>query len=116
VRHRAAANKEETDMEITLGSVSSIPMGEGRTFRIGDRHIAVFHGRKGQIFASQADCPHRGGPLADGLLGGNTLVCPLHAWAFDLETGQSNNGQCTLQTYPVRLNTTGHIVVEVSGT
>lgn len=100
-------------MEITLGSVSSIPMGEGRTFRVGARHIAVFHARPGQVFAAQATCPHRGGPLADGLLGGRTLVCPLHSWAFDLETGKSSNAECTLQTYPARLDTTGHIVVEV---
>jgi nitrite reductase (NADH) small subunit len=49
----------------------------------------------------QAACPHKGGPLADGLVGGTTLICPLHAWKFDLATGQALFGDCGLKTYPV---------------
>jgi nitrite reductase (NADH) small subunit len=100
-------------MEVTLGSLMSVPIGEGRTFDIGTRKIAVFHTRNGEVFASQAECPHKRGPLADGLLGGNTLVCPLHSWKFDLGTGRSDNGQCALETYPARLNRAGQIVVDV---
>ncbi len=100
-------------MEVTLGSLSSIPPGEGRTFDVGAFKIAVFHTRQGEVFAAQAECPHRKGPLADGLIGGKSLVCPLHSWKFDLETGQSDNGQCGLKTYPARLSRAGQIVVEV---
>jgi len=103
-------------MEITLGSLSSIPPGEGRAFAVGKRRIAVFHTREGQVLAVQADCPHRGGPLADGLLGGNTLICPLHAWKFDLESGKAETGDCHLETYAARLNRAGQIVVEVRAT
>ena len=52
------------------GPVASIPAGEGRTFPAGTKRIAVFRTRQGALFASQADCPHRGGPLADGLSAG----------------------------------------------
>ena len=102
-------------MEITLGALSAIPLGEGRAFAVGKRRIAVFHTREGQVLAVQADCPHRGGPLADGLVGGNTLVCPLHSWKFDLKSGKAESGDCSLETYAARLNRAGQIVVEVRG-
>jgi nitrite reductase (NADH) small subunit len=84
-----------------LGTISQIPQGEGRNFQVDDRQIAVFHARSGQLFATQASCPHRQGPLADGLVGGTTLVCPLHEWSFDLTTGKALNGACGIAVYPV---------------
>ena len=51
-----------------LGSVERIPLGEGRSFRIEDTLIAIFRTRKSEVFATQATCPHKGGPLADGIL------------------------------------------------
>jgi nitrite reductase (NADH) small subunit len=100
-------------MEVTLGSLSAIPPGEGRAFAVGKRRIAVFHTRQGEVLAVQAECPHRGGPLADGLIGGSTLVCPLHAWKFDLHSGKADNGGCSLETYVARLNRAGQIVIDV---
>ena len=90
--------------EYRLGPVSQIPPGEGREFPIGGALIAVFHARNGAVYATQATCPHRNGPLADGLLGGSTLVCPFHAWKFDLTTGKPLLGDCALTIYPVRLS------------
>jgi nitrite reductase (NADH) small subunit len=100
-------------MEVTLAPLSAIPEGEGRTFRVGSVRLAVFRSRQGQLFATQADCPHKGGMLADGLLGGCTLVCPLHAQRFDLMTGQALNGDCNLKTYKARLSAAGQIMVEL---
>jgi nitrite reductase (NADH) small subunit len=100
-------------MEVTLAPMSSIPEGEGRTFHVGNTRLAVFRSRQGQLFATQAECPHRHGMLADGLLGGCTLVCPLHALKFDLTTGQALNGDCSLKMYPARLSPAGQIVVDV---
>lgn len=102
-------------MEVTLGSLDAVPRGEGRTFVVGERRIAVFHTRQGDIYATQADCPHRGGPLADGLLGGATLVCPLHAWKFDLQTGLASDGKCSLEVYAVRVGRNGQLLLELSG-
>jgi nitrite reductase (NADH) small subunit len=101
-------------MEITLGPLSAVPPGEGRAFEVGTRRIAVFRTRDGQLFAAQAECPHRGGPLADGLIGRGTLICPLHSWKFDLKTGQTPNGDCRLRTYPARLGKSGQILVELA--
>jgi nitrite reductase (NADH) small subunit len=100
-------------MEITLGPLAAIPEGEGRTFDTGTRRIAVFRTREGRVFASQAECPHRSGPLADGLVGGSTLICPLHAWKFDLATGRALSGECSIKTYPARVTQAGQIAVEV---
>jgi nitrite reductase (NADH) small subunit len=100
-------------MEVTLGSLAEIPCGEGRTFVVGPRRIAVFHTRQGAVYATQAECPHRAGPLADGLLGGSMLVCPLHSWKFDLQTGLSADGSCSLAVYPVRVGRNGQLIVEL---
>ncbi len=98
---------------IRLGPVTDIPKGEGRTFDVGPLQVAVFHGRDGRVFATQAQCPHRNGPLADGLLGGTTLVCPLHEWTFDLLSGMALHGTCGIRTYPVRTEADGSLVLEI---
>jgi nitrite reductase (NADH) small subunit len=96
-----------------LGSVAQIPEGEGRNFEIDGRRVAVFRARDGKVFATQAECPHRKGPLADGLLGGHTLVCPLHEWRFDLSTGATENGECGINVYELRLEADGTMVIEL---
>jgi nitrite reductase (NADH) small subunit len=99
------------DAEHSVCALSDIPPGEGRLFEVAGKQIAVFHMRSGEVYATQAECPHRGGPLADGLTGGTTLVCPLHDRTFDLKTGQGiGNDQC-LTVYPARVADGGKIVV-----
>jgi nitrite reductase (NADH) small subunit len=71
-----------------LGSVDLIPLGQGKVFDVHGLSIAVFRSRDGSIFATQAECPHRGGPLADGILGQRTLICPLHGCSFDVASGK----------------------------
>jgi nitrite reductase (NADH) small subunit len=97
--------------EMKLGPVSAIPPGEGRVYAVNGENIAVFHTRGGGVYAVQAACPHKGGPLADGLLGGTTLICPLHAWKFDLTTGQALFGDCGLKTYPVSVDDSEQIIL-----
>jgi nitrite reductase (NADH) small subunit len=98
---------------IALGPVSAIPKGEGRTYSVGALRFAVFHARDGRVFATQAECPHRGGPLADGLLGGSMLICPLHEWSFDLVSGMALHGACGIRTYPVTQSPGGSLFLEV---
>ena len=99
---------------VRLGSIAEVPPGEGRTFQIGGLRIAVFHSRGGRVFATQAECPHRRGPLADGLLGDSTLVCPLHDWSFDLLSGMALNGGCGIRTYPIAQQPDGTLVLDVA--
>ena len=99
-----------------LGSAAQIPLGEGRRFEAGGVPIAVFRGRQGQVYATQAECPHRAGPLVDGLLGGESLICPLHNFRFNVATGEPLGNDCpALRTYPASLNEAGKVLVEVSG-
>jgi nitrite reductase (NADH) small subunit len=99
-------------MKHRLGPVEQIPAGEGRNFDVGGLKIAVFRARDGRVFATQARCPHRQGPLADGLLGGATLICPLHEWRFDLATGETANGTCNLTVYRMTVAADGTMSVE----
>ena len=99
-----------------LGSAAQIPLGEGRRFEVGGVGIAVFRSRQGEVYATQAQCSHRAGPLADGLLGGEALICPLHNFRFNLATGEPLGNDCpALRTYPVSENEAGEILVRVSG-
>ncbi len=97
---------------VHLGDIDQIALGEGRIFRVGFEDIAVFRTRDGKVFATQAQCPHEAGPLADGLLGQGCVACPLHGWKFDLASGQGL-GQCSgrLRTYPVQLDASGQLLL-----
>jgi nitrite reductase (NADH) small subunit len=103
-----------TDLELAVAPIDAIPPGEGRTFEVAGEHLAVFHTRTGEVFATQARCPHKGGPLADGLVGGRTLICPLHTWKFDLATGEAMLGSCGIKTYPARLDGEKRVLVTLT--
>ncbi len=98
-----------------LGPVGQLPPGEGRLFEIGpDAHlVAVFRTRAGAVYATQAQCPHRGGPLSDGTTGGTILVCPLHGCRFDLATGGGPlDDDCeALKTFPINANAAGELIL-----
>jgi nitrite reductase (NADH) small subunit len=68
-----------------------VPLGEGRAVTVGSRRIAVFNTPTGW-FALDDACPHRGGPLADGLVADRCVTCPLHERRFDLATGAALRG------------------------
>ena len=88
--------------EVCLGSVEGISPGQGRAYRVGEESVAVFRQRSGKLNAIQNTCPHRGGPLSEGILGAGTVICPYHAWRFQLATGECLSDPCVLKTYPVR--------------
>ncbi len=88
--------------EVIIGSLDEVPLGEGRTFAVDGEQIAVYRMRDGSLRALGAVCPHRGGPLADGLTDDAVVVCPLHNHTFDMCTGTevSGNGM-SVRSYPV---------------
>ena len=89
---------------IRLCAADELPLGLGRAFAVEGRTIAVFKTRSGKIFAVDNRCPHKSGPLAEGMLAGDYVVCPLHANRFDMATGQCEQpGVCALKTYPIEL-------------
>ncbi len=103
-----------TSLRVRLGLVADIPQGEGRSYHVDARNIAVFRTRDGRLFATQAKCPHRQGPLADGLVGTDSVVCPLHEKRFDLASGcELGGGDCALAVYKVHVDA-NEIWVELS--
>lgn len=76
---------------IRIAYCRDIPLREGRAVRVGTREIAIFN-LGDRFLAVDNRCPHKGGPLADGIVSGATVVCPLHAWKMSLETGKGVNG------------------------
>src|SRR5205809_1113591 len=81
-----------------------IPLGLGRSFEIAGRLVAVFKSRDRVIFAMEGTCPHKGGPLADGMVVGRQVVCPLHAYRYEAHTGACDSpGLCAVDTFPVEV-------------
>jgi nitrite reductase (NADH) small subunit len=98
--------------QINLGSIEKIPLGQGRCFQFAGEEVAVFRQRDGKLFATQNRCPHRQGPLSEGVMGAGKVICPLHAHKFDLATGQgSEPGEC-VKTYFVS-EANGEILLQV---
>jgi nitrite reductase (NADH) small subunit len=101
-----------TSQTINLGSVEKIPLGQGLCFNVSGQEIAVFRQRDGTLFATQNACPHRQGPLAEGIVGGGKVICPLHGHKFDLAAGAgSEPGEC-VKPYAVSL-VNGDILLQV---
>ena len=92
-----------------------IPLREGRAVKLRHLEIAIFN--LGDHFvAIENRCPHKGGPLADGIVSGRAIVCPLHAWKLSLDTGSGLSGASAsscVQTFRTRVER-GIILVEVS--
>jgi nitrite reductase (NADH) small subunit len=62
----------------------------------------VFRSRAGRLYAVENRCPHRGGKLSEGMMAGDQVVCPMHAFRFDARTGECDQeGTCPVATFPV---------------
>jgi nitrite reductase (NADH) small subunit len=106
-------NAERRWMRIT--TTDAIPPHEGRSVCVGDKQIAIFN--LGDRFATiENECPHKGGPLCDGIVSGTAVVCPLHGWRFDLNTGMAVRASlpACIETFPTRVQD-GVVLVDVSG-
>ena len=96
---------EDRWIKVTL--IENIPPREGRAVLVGDRELALFN-LGDRFLATDPHCPHEGGPLCDGIVTGTSVVCPLHAWKVDLESGEvtrppHGKGHC-VGTYATRVD------------
>lgn len=92
----------DRDVPVPLCPLDEIPLGLGRAFSIAGHEVAVFRTRQGLVYALDNRCPHRGGPLADGMLAGGKVVCPMHAFRFRLDDGECDQqGTPCVTAYPV---------------
>jgi nitrite reductase/ring-hydroxylating ferredoxin subunit len=89
---------------IDAGSIAELPRGRARAIDAYGRRIAIFHTARG-FFALDNSCPHRGGPLHEGDVIGDEIVCPWHLWGFDLVTGHcAGNPEVAVATHEVRID------------
>jgi len=103
-------------MSVVIGSVDEVPLGEGRTFAVGEQQIVVYRLRDGSLRALDAVCPHKGGPLADGLIDNDVVVCPLHGRTYDLNTGAETTGSGpSICAHPVSADGDGSIRLNLDG-
>jgi nitrite reductase (NADH) small subunit len=72
---------------VDVGPLAALPERGARCVRVGGVAIAVFRTSTGEVFALRDQCPHRGGPLSQGIVHGTRVTCPLHDWVIDLTTG-----------------------------
>jgi nitrite reductase (NADH) small subunit len=70
-------------------SLDEIPRLGSRQVKSASGTIAVFRTADDEVFALHDKCPHKGGPLSQGLVAGKVVTCPLHAWKIQLENGEA---------------------------
>ena len=75
---------------LDIGPVSQIAPGNARTLPVlGGHEIAIFHTLDNNFHALRNQCPHKQGPLSQGIVHGNVVTCPLHSWNISLRTGEA---------------------------
>ncbi len=74
---------------IAVGKLEDIPRQGSRVVNTSNGAIAVFRSLDDELFALDNRCPHKGGPLSEGIVHGKRVTCPLHNWTIDLETGSA---------------------------
>ncbi len=90
-------------MFIDIASIRDVPVGRATTIKVGDRTIALYHTASG-FFASDNTCPHRGGPLGEGDIISEEIICPWHLWGFDIVTGEcTGNAEVSIVTHEVKV-------------
>lgn len=86
---------------LSLGPVEKIPLGQGFCFVVDGEEIAVLRPRSGGLFAIQNRCPHRKGPLCEGVIDERRVICPYHGHKFDIHTGVGSEAGEQVVVYEV---------------
>ena len=99
---------------LDIGALDEVPIRGARKVKTHFGCIGVFRTSETEVFAVQNECPHKGGPLSEGIVHDQKITCPLHNWVFDLNTGQAlgaDEGQ--IATYAVKVED-GRILLDTS--
>jgi nitrite reductase (NADH) small subunit len=89
---------------LEIGTLDDIPRRAARVVKTARGDIAIFRTMDDQVFALDDKCPHKGGPLSQGIVQGESVTCPLHNWVISLRTGEAQGADqgCT-RTIAVKL-------------
>lgn len=97
-----------------VGPLADIPPQGARVVKTQGGCIAVFRTAEDDVFALNDRCPHKGGPLSEGIVHGRQVTCPLHAWVFDLNSGAAQGADVgQVETWPARVEG-GMVYLDIS--
>ena len=89
---------------IDIAALDDIPKRGARVVKTALGCVAVFRTAGDEVFALDNSCPHKGGPLAEGIVHGKAVTCPLHNWVISLETGEAQGAdEGRVATYPAQV-------------
>ncbi|WP_420003576.1 nitrite reductase small subunit NirD [Arenibacterium sp. LLYu02] len=99
---------------IDIGALDDIPLRGARVVKTPLGCVALFRTEETEVYAISDRCPHKGGPLSDGIVHGKKVTCPLHNWVFSLETGEAQGAdEGRVDTYTVRVEA-GRLLMDAS--
>lgn len=88
---------------VKIARTGDVPPGQGRSIDVQGREIAVFN-VGGTFYAIDNVCKHRGGSLGEGELDGSVVTCPLHAWTYDVTSGECfDDPSCKVDRFTLRV-------------
>ncbi|HTN42991.1 MAG TPA: nitrite reductase small subunit NirD [Nitrospiria bacterium] len=88
---------------VTVADAKDIGPGEGRVVEVQGNEVALFN-LNGTFYAIDNMCVHQGGPLGEGMLEGESVICPWHSWRYNVKTGVcSTNPSMKVKTYSVKI-------------
>jgi nitrite reductase (NADH) small subunit len=99
---------------VDIGAVDLVPLRGARLVKTDHGCIAIFRTAENEAFALDDKCPHKGGPLSQGIVHGKSVTCPLHNWVISLETGAAqgaDSGATRVHTLKVE---GGRMLLEVA--
>lgn len=97
---------------IDIAALEDIPLRGARVVKTPEGCVAVFRTAENEVFALNNACPHKGGPLAEGIVHGKSVTCPLHNWVISLETGEAQGSdEGSVASYPARVEA-GRILLD----
>jgi nitrite reductase (NADH) small subunit len=89
---------------IAIGQIADIPQRGARSINTPGGKVAVFRTADDRVFAIDDRCPHKGGPLSQGIVHGASVTCPLHNWVISLETGKAQGAdEGCVRTIPLKV-------------
>jgi nitrite reductase (NADH) small subunit len=99
---------------IDIGRLEDIPLRGARVVKTGRGCIAVFRTAENEVYAIDDKCPHKGGPLSQGIVHGRAVTCPLHNWVISLETGKALGAdEGAVRTIPVKAEA-GRLLIDAA--
>ncbi|MBM3605612.1 MAG: nitrite reductase small subunit NirD [Alphaproteobacteria bacterium] len=99
---------------IDIAALDDIPRQGSRVVRTSAGCVAIFRTADDRVFALDDRCPHKGGPLSEGIVHGAQVTCPLHNWVFDMATGQAQGADDgSVRTFAVRVQA-GRVLMDAA--